>query len=87
MEKRLVENKGREVLATAPVITVVPTQDKKRDARNEYQCPVYKTMERRGVLSTTGHSTNYITSVDVYSDVDPRVWIKRGVALLCQLSE
>ena len=87
MEKRLIECRGRETITVAPVILIQPTKDKKKESKTEYQCPVYKTMERKGVLSTTGHSTNYILSVDVYTDVDPKTWIKRGVALICQLSE
>ena len=87
VEKKLIENKGREVITSAPTILILPTKDKRPNNTSEYKCPVYKTMERKGVLSTTGHSTNFILNVDVFTDVDPRMWTKRGVALICQLSE
>ncbi|KAJ1441552.1 dynein heavy chain, N-terminal region 2-domain-containing protein, partial [Ochromonadaceae sp. CCMP2298] len=54
-----------------------------------YACPVYKTAVRKGVLSTTGMSTNYVVPVElpIYADQQEQRWILAGVAALCNLTD
>nr|XP_046272657.1 dynein axonemal heavy chain 3 isoform X2 [Scatophagus argus] len=70
-----------------PIIKLKPGEMDKFQHENIYVCPVYKTSARRGTLSTTGHSTNYVLSIELPSDQPQKHWINRGVACLCQLDD
>ncbi|XP_031643456.1 dynein heavy chain 6, axonemal [Oncorhynchus kisutch] len=64
----------------------VPTTESPGDLQF-YDCPLYRTFKRAGFLSSSGISTNFITSVSLPTLECPTHWVFRGTALLCQPNE
>jgi dynein heavy chain len=74
-----------------PHIHIIPCETAKdpTDKKAVYTSPVYKTSERKGTLSTTGHSTNFVMSIflPIAKQHNEKYWTKRGVACLTQLDD
>jgi len=57
----LVDPRPKELFSPVPVIHMLPQQNRQTPQSGIYRCPVYKILTRTGTLSTTGHSTNFVT--------------------------
>ena len=68
-----------------PLIQLLPQADRAVPETGIYSCPVYKVVSRRGTLSTTGHSTNFVMFFEIPSDREQEVWIRAGVAAFLSL--
>lgn len=81
----LAEPRPKELYAKMePPIWLKPTRNDRRASFPHYSCPVYKTVARHGVLSTTGHSTNFVMLLDLPSTRPEKEWVLRGVAAVME---
>ena len=84
-EGKVADSKKGALFFELPVIWLEPIPENKQDDERFYKYPLYKTSLRRGELSNTGHSTNFIMYLGLHTEQKPEFWINRGVALLWQL--
>eukprot|EP00658_Telonema_sp_P-2_P035779 TRINITY_DN2596_c0_g1_i13.p1 TRINITY_DN2596_c0_g1~~TRINITY_DN2596_c0_g1_i13.p1 ORF type:complete len:517 (+),score=116.45 TRINITY_DN2596_c0_g1_i13:92-1642(+) len=84
----LCESKPKELYVRFPIIYMKPVKPEDLVEVPHYRCPTYKTTDRQGVLSTTGHSTNFIMVINLpRRQNDPESYlVMRGTALFTQLN-
>jgi dynein heavy chain len=85
-EHKLCDPIPKELFCDAPMLHLNPVYNRETpDFNTLYYCPLYKTLDRAGVLSTTGHSTNFVLMLEMPTDLPQAFWIKRAAALFCAL--
>jgi len=79
----LEESDPKVLFVPIPVIWLEPVLIVDYDYSDCYRAPLYKESTRRGTLSTTGHSTNFVMFINLKTSCNAEHWTNRGVACLC----
>lgn len=66
--RSLVDPRPKELFSPIPIIHMLPERNRATPQSGIYRCPVYKVLTRTGTLSTTGHSTNFVTWIEIPSN-------------------
>merc|ERR1711998_250976 len=74
-ELQLAESKPKVLFSPMCVVLLKPSVTAQLSEYQHYNCPVYRTTARKGVLSTTGHSTNFVMFMRIPTDRDQSHWI------------
>lgn len=81
------ESDPKILFVTCPPVYFKPCKPEEFVPGNYYECPIYKTSVRKGVLMTTGHSTNFVLLLRMPTKLPANHWIKRGAAILLGLDD
>lgn len=81
------ESLPKILFGDCPMIWIKPAKKVDITVGSRHSMPMYKTMERKGVLATTGHSTNFVGYFLMPIDTEVKHWIKRGAALILALND
>ena len=65
------ESEPKVLFTSAPTMLLRPCRKAEVRVFPSYSCPWYRTADRRGVLATTGHSSNYIGRIPMPIDKAP----------------
>lgn len=74
---KIVESRTKILYESMPVIYIYAINTVAGKDNKQYSCPIYRKPIRKDI--------NYIGSIDFESDVNPKHWVMRGVALLCDI--
>ena len=85
--KSLCEAEPKALYVACPGIHMIPAPVTAFKKYNHYSCPLYKTADRRGILSTTGHSTNFVMDIRLPCEQSGDHWIRRGACALLTLKD
>lgn len=98
----LTDSDPKVLWVVMPIILLKPAviAENQIDKKKMYGVPTYKTSERKGVLSTSGHSNNLImfmclnhnpvhagTVKDATGEEHTKFWTRRGVAFISQTDD
>jgi len=79
------ESEPKVLFSPAPTMLLKPVRSADVRRFQSYNCPLYKTTDRRGVLATTGHSSNFVMRIPMPTTLPGDHYVRRGVALFLSL--
>ena len=86
-ELKLMESHHKVLFAPMVCVKFVPMPADQFAVFQHYECPCYRTTERRGVLATTGHSSNFVMFMRIPTTETKAHWTTRGCALVNSLPD